>query len=390
MSEKEPHEPIITDIAIIGGGIAGSSAAVMLGRQGYNVTLIDPHEQFPDDFRCEKFDANQIETITRMGLAKDVLSYCTPIEDVWICRFGFLANKMSYPHYGFTYKTVIDAMRAKLSSGAQFIHGKVKSVKNGKSSQTLKLSDGMIIKSRLVIAANGLNPCLRKQFGIEQEMLSKNHCMAIGFDVQPIHENSFKFGSLTYWPENTSKKMAYFTAFKSGENYRANLFGYWDKDDDFLSLLKQSREKALNGLMPKLGKVIDNYAIDGRIHIRPIDLVQNHTQNTDGVVFVGDAFSTSCPGAGTGAGKALIDVERLCRHHIPAWLKGRDYSAETLSSFYNDPVKVECDKDNFDSAWFLRSISMEKGLTWDAHRWGRFLYHLGKGKLEAMQFKKAA
>ena len=33
-----------TDIAIIGGGLAGSTAAAMLGRAGIASVLIDPHQ----------------------------------------------------------------------------------------------------------------------------------------------------------------------------------------------------------------------------------------------------------------------------------------------------------------------------------------------------------
>lgn len=43
-----------TDIAIIGGGLAGSTAAAMLGRAGISAVLIDPHETYPADFRVEK------------------------------------------------------------------------------------------------------------------------------------------------------------------------------------------------------------------------------------------------------------------------------------------------------------------------------------------------
>jgi 2-polyprenyl-6-methoxyphenol hydroxylase-like FAD-dependent oxidoreductase len=43
-----------TDIAIIGGGLAGSTAAAMLGRAGIASLLIDPHEIYPFDFRVEK------------------------------------------------------------------------------------------------------------------------------------------------------------------------------------------------------------------------------------------------------------------------------------------------------------------------------------------------
>ena len=43
-----------TDIAIIGGGLAGSTAAAMLGRAGIAAILVDPHAVYPPDFRIEK------------------------------------------------------------------------------------------------------------------------------------------------------------------------------------------------------------------------------------------------------------------------------------------------------------------------------------------------
>ena len=49
-----------TDIAIVGGGLAGSTAAAMLGRAGIRAVLIDPHPAYPPDFRCEKLDASQV------------------------------------------------------------------------------------------------------------------------------------------------------------------------------------------------------------------------------------------------------------------------------------------------------------------------------------------
>ena len=43
-----------TDIAIIGGGLAGSTAAAMLGRAGIPTLVIDPHETYPFDFHASK------------------------------------------------------------------------------------------------------------------------------------------------------------------------------------------------------------------------------------------------------------------------------------------------------------------------------------------------
>src|SRR5437588_89809 len=46
-----------TDIAIVGGGLAGSTAAAMLGRAGIPAILIDPHPASRPDFRVEKLSA---------------------------------------------------------------------------------------------------------------------------------------------------------------------------------------------------------------------------------------------------------------------------------------------------------------------------------------------
>ena len=48
-----------TDIAIIGGGLAGSTAAAMLGRAGIPAVLIDPHPAYPLDFRVEKISGDE-------------------------------------------------------------------------------------------------------------------------------------------------------------------------------------------------------------------------------------------------------------------------------------------------------------------------------------------
>ena len=58
-----------TDIAIIGGGLAGSTAAAMLGRAGMPAILIDPHPAYPPDFRVEKLSG--IEQVERFHQDRD-------------------------------------------------------------------------------------------------------------------------------------------------------------------------------------------------------------------------------------------------------------------------------------------------------------------------------
>ena len=57
------------------------------------------------------------------------------------------------------------------------------------------------------------------------------------------------------------------------------------------------------------------------------------------MVLIGDAFSTSCPAAGTGTGKVFTDVERLCNVYIPRWFATPGMGAEKIAAFYDDPVR---------------------------------------------------
>ena len=49
-----------TDVAIVGGGLAGSTTAAMLGRAGIPAIMIDPHMTYPPDLRCEKLGGTQL------------------------------------------------------------------------------------------------------------------------------------------------------------------------------------------------------------------------------------------------------------------------------------------------------------------------------------------
>ena len=90
-----------TDIAIIGGGLAGSTAAAMLGRAGIATILLDPHPVYPPDFRVEKLSGDlQVERFRKTGLAEAVLRAATHDGENWIARFGYLLDRRPSRQYG--------------------------------------------------------------------------------------------------------------------------------------------------------------------------------------------------------------------------------------------------------------------------------------------------
>jgi hypothetical protein len=102
-----------------------------------------------------------------------------------------------------------------------------------------------------------------------------------------------------------------------------------------------------------------------------------------GIVVVDDAFATSCPAAGTGAFKVVTDVERLCNVHVPRWLATAGMGQEKIAGFYDDAVKRACDRYSAQTAFFLRSFSIDARLAWGLRRGSKFVAHLGAGTLHA-------
>jgi len=224
-----------TDIAIIGAGLAGSTAAAMLGRVGIATVLIDPHRTYQFDFRVEKISGDdQLGRFYQTGIADSVPRSATHDGENWIARFGYLLDKKPSRQYGIMYDALIGVIRAEIAAPAELVYAKVTDVATSAERQKLKLSDGETISARLVVLANGLSVGLRRNLGIERQVLSASHSISIGFDMAPVGRLAFEFPALTYFSERVKERVAYVTLFPIGSRMRANLFVYREVDDPWL------------------------------------------------------------------------------------------------------------------------------------------------------------
>src|ERR1700751_3915834 len=376
---------LTTDVAIVGGGLAGSLAAAILGRAGIDAALIDPHAVYPEDFRCEKLDGEQVKILDKTGLAGAVLRATTPDRQSWVARFGVLVDKRPGEQEGIFYAPLGNTLRAEIPATVPFINAKATVVAAGDDRQQVTLSNGETVSARLIVLANGLNVGLQKSLGLTREMLSECHSISIGFDIKPVGRRAFDFPALTYYAEHPSDKTALITLFPIGGVMRANLFVYRDMQDPWLSQLRAAPQETLFALMPGLRKLTGEFAVEGFIKIRPVDLYAIRGHRQPGVVLVGDAFATSCPAAGTGARKVLTDVERLCNVYIPRWLATPGLGTDKIAAFYDDPVKMACDDFAIAKAHSLKAFSIDRGLSAAAQRGAKFLAHYGIGKLRQMR-----
>ena len=370
------------DIAIVGGGLAGSTAAAMLGRAEHDVVLVDPHASYPKDFRCEKLDTAQVELLRKTGLAEALYRASTIDHEVWIARAGRVVERKPSGQYDILYDAMVNTVRAQIPASVPFFVAKASAIATSNDRQKLTLSTGEEISARLIVLANGLNIALRGNAGIEREVISPCHSISIGFDLKPVGRPGFEFRALTYYGEDTAQRVAYVTLFPIGATMRANLFVYRDMHDPWLRQMRHLPEATMFAAMPRLRSLLGDIELSD-VKIRPVDLYVSKGFRQAGIVLVGDAFATSCPAAGTGCNKVFTDVERLCNFHIPRWLATPGMGKDKIEAFYDDEVKVACEKFCLEKAFYLRSVSIETGLSWRARRVAKFLGHAGKGVARA-------
>jgi len=378
-----------TDVAIVGGGLAGSTAAAMLGRAGVPAVMIDPHTAYPPELRCEKLGGEQLDLLRKTGLADATLRATTLDGEVWEARFGYVVARKPSDQHGVMYDTLVNTVRGQIPPDVETIHAKASAISSSPERQKIVLSNGEEISARLVVLANGLNVGLRHTLGIRRHIISECHSVTLGFNVEPVGRAAFAFPALTYWPKRSTSRMAYLSIFPVNGAMRANLMVYRDMTDPWLPGFRQAPEQAMRALMPGLPGMMGEFKVIGPIKIRPADLcvTEGHTQ--PGIVLVGDAFSTSCPAAGTGTTKVFTDVERLCNVYIPQWLATDGMDAEKITAFYHDPVKTACDARCLAKAYHLRSLSIDNSLSWRAQRWARFIVRWSQGVLRPIRGRLA-
>lgn len=378
-----------TDVAIVGGGLAGSTAAAMLGRAGVTAVLIDPHPLYPAELRCEKLGGDQLDLLRKTGLGEPTLRATTLDGEVWEARYGYVVARKPSDQHGIMYDTLVNTMRAQIPQSVETVHAKASAISSSGERQRILLSNDQEISARLVVLATGLNVGLRHTLGIQRRVISECHSITLGFNVEPVGRAAFDFPALTYWPRRTSSRMAYLSVFPIGEQMRANLMVYRQMTDPWLSRFRQLPEETMLTMMPGLARMMGEFRVSGQVKIRPADLCVTEGHLQPGVVLVGDAFSTSCPAAGTGTTKVFTDVGRLCNVHIPQWLATEGMGAQKISQFYDDPEKTACEARSLAKAYHLRSLSIDDSLSWRAQRSARFVARLSKGILRSMSVRPA-
>ena len=376
LTEGAGHDArtIVADVAIVGGGLAGSLAAAVLTRAGYRIALIDKRAVYPEEFRVEKLSGPQLDILRRLGLIDAFAKHACLFDTVINIRQGKVVDVSRGPSYGIPYAPLVAIARSQIADPSSLIVDQVLSINPSDGLQRLSLASGGQVVARLVIMATGMSGALPYSLGIRRRVLVERHSLAFGFTIAPADDTEFAFPALTSYGERTADGIDYLSIFPvPGGGMRANLFMFRDTKDPIMRELRREPKSTLFRLMPGLRSHLGDFRLTDRVQSWVMDLatVEGHLQ--PGVVLIGDAFQTSCPAAGTGVSRLLVDVERLCTVHLPEWLKTDGMDAEKISTFYSDPEKAASDERAFKMAYFRQALTSDSGVRWNLRRRLHFL-----------------
>jgi 2-polyprenyl-6-methoxyphenol hydroxylase-like FAD-dependent oxidoreductase len=360
--------PRENEIIIVGAGLSGTLAAIVLGRAGYEVTLVDRHAEFPAEFRVEKIAGSQVAMLKRLGLLEPIERAAVPFDEIVNARRGRLLDRTRSRHYGIFYRDLVQAMRAELPKNVRFVVGRVNALKASAERQTVSVLGQGDLSGRLIVLATGMSDVLRRDLSIERAFIHQRQSLSFGFNIRPAGAKRFNHAALTYYGEQVGDGVDYLSLFPASDVTRANLFVFRDHRDPWIKALRDKPKETLIETLPGLPKVLGDFEVVDRVQNWLMDITVAENCRQPGVVLIGDAFQTSCPAAGTGVSRLLVDVERLCTVHIPTWMETPDMPATKIAAFYDDPAKRAMDAHCLERADFRRRLTIQTDLSWQARR----------------------
>lgn len=364
---------IVSDVAIVGGGLAGSLAAAVLARAGHRVALVDKRAVHPDEFRVEKIGGHQLQLLRKMGFLNALDGVACRYDRVLNIREGKVVDVSVGQAYGFPYADLVAMARSQIPDPSSLIVDEVTAISSSDDVQHLELGSGRRVTARLVVLATGMAGVLGYKLGIRRRVLAERHSVSFGFTIARKDGSPFDFEALTCYGERTADGIDYLSLFPVHAGMRANLFMFRDPTDPTMRELRREPEATVLRLLPGLQSYLGDFRVTDRVQNWVMDLtvVEGHLQ--PGVVLIGDAFQTNCPAAGTGVARLLVDVDRLCTEYVPRWLMTAGMGREKISQFYSDRDKIAADQQSLKMARFRQALTSRNDLSWDVRRRLHFL-----------------
>lgn len=314
MASKQSKIDIInTDIVVVGGGLAGTAAAINIAKAGFDIVHLAPLA--PKDLRTSALMGPSMDILTSSGLVSDPDSIGTPLTKIRIIDATdrlirapealFDAREVGYKSFGYNLAnndllSSFDEQAKKLKNYSR-IKAYFSSLKHDDNSYLVTTNDGLEIKCKLIVGADGKKSPVREAAGISIKKHDyKQSALVCDLELERgIDETSIEF----------HHKNGPFTLVPAGKNI-ANLV--WIDDDFLLNQVKSKGEKALLDEFSKYSMgLFGEIKLLSKAFIFPLATFSANICGKDGVVLLGEAAHGFPPVGAQGLNLSLRDIIAL-------------------------------------------------------------------------------
>ena len=336
--------PEIVDVAIVGGGMVGSSLALALSSLPLKVAIVDPYPQ--NSRSAPGFDARAIalswgstRIFNGLGIWPQLKSIATPIKKIHISDRGhFGIGRLNSKQFK------VDAMgqvvelddvgkilyRALTETDTRVIcPAKVTAIDNNEDYSTLSLEmenrgSTQQLNARLVVAADGNHSAIRKMSGIKIEEKPYAQVAIISTIQTQLAHNNIAYERFT---DNGP------VAFLPLSDNRISLV--WMMDSVAAKQLKSASDvEFIDKLQQQFGQRLGKIIRIGKRYLYPLNLVKASRCIDKRLVIIGNAAQSLHPIAGQGFNLGLRDVATLGDILRAACLENRDPGSFDLLEDY--------------------------------------------------------